>query len=99
MRSQTSTQHPNLTPNMQSPTATQIRTAMEVLQKLGERINEHAARFVRQIPPSSAAAQLAGQIGVNARKQTKQVEAITGLLKTWHNQLEQQRRQNVSQHV
>jgi len=86
-------------PTMQAPTITQINTAIEVLQKLGERINEHAARSVRQIPPSSFNGQLAGQISANAMEQTKQVQGITGLLKTWHSELEHRRRQNVSQHV
>ena len=84
---------------MEIPTSIQIRTAIEVLEKLGERINEHAARSVRQIPSSSVNGQLAGQISVNAMEQTKQVGEITGLLKTWHGELEQRRRQNVSQHV
>jgi ribosomal 50S subunit-associated protein YjgA (DUF615 family) len=84
---------------MQPITPTQIRTAIEVLQKLGERINEHAARSVRQIPLSNVAGQLAGQIGVNAMEQTKQVEAITGQLQTWHSELEQRRRQNVFHRV
>jgi hypothetical protein len=84
---------------MQEPTTTQLRTTMEVLQKLGERINNHATRSVRQIPPSSVAVQLAGQISVNAMAQTKQVGEITGLLKTWQGELEQKRRQSVSHHV
>ena len=84
---------------MQAPTTTQINTAMEVLQKLGERINEHAARSVRQIPPSSVNGHLAGQISSNAMEQTKQVQEINGLLKTWHGELDRQRRQNVFQHV
>jgi hypothetical protein len=84
---------------MQTPTSTQIQTAIEVLQKLGERIKEHAASSVRQMPSSSLAGQVLGQIGVNAMEQTKQVEGITGLLKTWHGELEQRRRQNVSQHI
>ena len=84
---------------MQTPTATQIRTAIEVLEKLGERINRHAIQSVRQIPPVSVAGQLAGQIGVNAMEQTNQVKAITVQLQTWHGELERQRRQNVSVHL
>jgi len=84
---------------MQEPTTIQLRTAMEVLQKLGERINQHAAKSVRQIPPSSVSGQLAGQISANAMEQTKQVGEITGLLKTWNGELEQRRRQCVSHHV
>jgi len=84
---------------MQAQTTTQINTAIEVLQNLGERINEHAARSSRQILPCGVAGQLAGQISTNAMEQTKQVQEITGLLKTWHGELEYRRRQNVSQHV
>jgi hypothetical protein len=84
---------------MQTPTTIQIRTAIEVLQKLGERIKEHAASSVRQMPSSHQAGQLLGQITVNAREQTKQVEAITGQLQAWHSELEQRRRQCVSYHV
>lgn len=84
---------------MQTPTTAQIRTAIEVLEKLGERINEHAARSVQQISPSSINGQLAGQISMNAMEQTKQAQEITGLLKTWHGELEYRRRQNVSQHI
>ena len=84
---------------MQTPTTMQIRTAIEVLQKLGERIKEHAARSVRQMPSSHQAGLLLGQITVNVREQTKQVEAITGQLEAWHSELEQRRRQNVSYYV
>ena len=34
---------------MQTPTTSQLRTAIEVLNKLGERLNEHAAHSVIQI--------------------------------------------------
>ena len=84
---------------MQEPTTTQLRTTLEVLRKLSGRINEHAARSVRQIPPSSVNGQLAGQISVNAMEQTKHVQEITGLLKTWHGELEQRRRQCVSNRI
>jgi hypothetical protein len=84
---------------MQTPTTIQIRTAIEVLQKLGERIKEHAASSVRQMPSSHQAGLLLGQITVNATEQTKQVEAITGQLQAWHTELEQRRRQNISYHV
>lgn len=84
---------------MQSPTTTQIRTAIEVLEKLGERINHHAARSMSQIPPSHVAGEVASQITVNAKEQNDQVKSITGLLQTWHGELERKRRQNVTQHL
>jgi len=54
--------------------ATHIRTANEVLEKLGERIHEHVAQSAQQILPCSVAGQLAGQIGINAMEQRKQVK-------------------------
>ena len=84
---------------MQTPTTAQIHTAIAVLQKLGERINEFAARSARQIPNCSLSGKMAGQIGMNAMEQTKQVKEITGLLQTWHGELEQRRKLTVSHHV
>ena len=81
------------------PSTAQIRTAIEVLEKLGERINEYAARSARQIPNFGLAGHIAGQISLNAMEQNKQVQEITGLLKTWHGELEHRRRQNVSLHL
>jgi len=84
---------------MQTPSTTQIHTAIEVLEKLGERINEYAARSARQIPNFSLAGHIAGQISLNAMEQTKQVQEITKLLKTWHGELEHRRKQTPSYHV
>lgn len=81
---------------MQAPTATQVHTAIEVLEKLGERITKNAARSLMQLPPCNGVGTVAGQIAVDSQEQNKQVQAITGLLKTWHSELERQRRQNVS---
>lgn len=84
---------------MQATTTAQIRTAIDVLEKLGERINRYASQSIRQIPPSGVAGQLAGQISVSALEQNNQVKEITDLLRTWHTELEHQRKHNVSQHV
>jgi hypothetical protein len=35
---------------MKTPTTTQLRTAIEVLKKLGERLNEHRAHSITQLP-------------------------------------------------
>lgn len=84
---------------MQAPTTTEVRTAIEVLEKLGERINKNAARSLSQIPPCNGAGEVAGQISVNAMEQNKQVQSITGLLQTWHGELERKQKRNVSIHV
>lgn len=84
---------------MQPPTATQIRTAIEVLEKLDVRVNKIAARSLSQIPPCNGAGEVARQISTDAMEQTKQVQAITGLLQTWHGELERKQKHTFLQHV
>jgi hypothetical protein len=84
---------------MQTPTTAELLNAIEVLGKLGERINLHAVRSVRQIPNTYLAGHVAGQIGVNASEQTRRAEAVTEQLKDWRNELLQQQKRHVSQSV
>jgi hypothetical protein len=84
---------------MQTPTTAQIRTAIEVLERLDERITKNAARSLFQMPPCHGVGVVAGQIAVDAQEQTKQVKSLTGLLQTWHGELERKQKQGVSVHV
>jgi hypothetical protein len=84
---------------MQTPTTAQIRPAIEVLKKLGERLNIHAEHSVMQLPESQLGAHYAGRIEVQAIEQTTQIEAVAAQLENWRDQLLQQRRQCVSHHV
>ena len=84
---------------MQTPTAAQLRTAIEVLNKLGERLNAHAEHSVMQLSESPVGAHHAGRIEVNAIEQTTRIEAVAAQLKNWRDELLEQRRQCVSHHV
>ena len=84
---------------MLTPTTTELFTAIEVLRKLGLRINEHAAHSVLQMSDSSLGELYAGRIGVNAIEQTSRIDGVAEQLKNWREELLQQRRQNVSQSV
>ncbi len=84
---------------MQTPTTAQIRTAIEVLEKLGERLNIHAEHSVMQLPESQLGAHYAGRIEVQAIEQTTQIEAVAAQLKNWRAELSEQRRQCVSHHL
>src|SRR5947208_16929437 len=72
--SQAFTRHPRLT--MRTPTTGQLRTAIEVLKNLGERINENAAHSVMQLPESSFDDQHAARITASAIKKTNQIETV-----------------------
>ena len=84
---------------MQTPTTAQIRTAVEVLKKLGERLNEHAAHSVIQLPDSQLGERYAGQIEVRTIEQTTRIQTVAAQLEQWRDELLQQRRQCVSHHV
>jgi hypothetical protein len=93
----TLTRHPHLI--MQTPTTAQLRTAIEVLTKLGERLDIHAEHSVMQLSESQLGAHYAGRIEVGAIEQTTRIEAVATQLKCWRDELLQQERQCVSHHV
>lgn len=84
---------------MLTPTTAELLNAIEVLKKLGERINEHSDHSVMQLPETSLGDHYAGRIGVNAIEQTSRIEAVAEQLNSWREELIEQRRQNVSQSV
>jgi hypothetical protein len=94
---QTLTRHPYLI--MQAPTTAQLRTAIEVLTKLGERLNTEAAHSVIQMPESQLDAHYAGSIEVRAIEQTNRIVTVTEQLKNWRDELLEQRKQCVCHHV
>ena len=75
---------------MQTPSTAQIRTAIEVLKKLGERINTHAEHSVMQLSESPLGAHYAGRIEVGAIEQTTRIETVATQLKNWRDELLQQ---------
>jgi hypothetical protein len=84
---------------MQTPTTAQIRTAIEVLKKLGERLNEHAAHSVMQLPDSQLGDNYAARIEAQAITQTTHIETVATQLKNWRDELLEQKKQCVSHHV
>ena len=84
---------------MLTPTTAELLNAIEVLNKLGERINTSAAHSVLQMSDTRLGDHNAGRIGVNAIEQTSRIENVAEQLKNWRDELLQQRRQNVSQSV
>jgi hypothetical protein len=84
---------------MTNPTTAELLNAIEVLKKLGERITTDAAHSVLQMPDSHLGGRYAGRIGVNAIEQTSRIEGVTEQLKTWRDELLQQRKQSIAHHV
>ena len=84
---------------MQTPTTAQLRTAIEVLKMLGERINNNAANAVMELPEAQYYDRHAANIEARSIEQISRIETVTGQLEDWRNQLQQQKRQCVTHHV
>jgi hypothetical protein len=76
--------------NMQTPTTAQLLTAIEVLTKLGERLNIEAAYSITQFPETQLGVHYAGNIGALTLEQTARIETVAMQLKNWHDELLQQ---------
>lgn len=95
--SQTLARHPHLT--MQTPSTAQIRTAIEVLKKLGERLNEHRAHSITQLPDTKFGDQCAARIESRSIEQATRIQTVSAQLEQWRDELQQERRQSVSHRV
>lgn len=84
---------------MQTPSTTQIRTAIEVLKKFGEHINTHAANEAIGLHESPHSDQQSARIGSRTIEQITRIETVAAQLEGWRNELMQQRRQCVAHHV
>lgn len=81
------------------PTTAELRTAIEILKKLGERINEHATHSVMQLPDTQLGDNYAAHIKAQTIEQSGHIETVTTQLQNWRDELVQQNRQHVSQSV
>ena len=84
---------------MLTPTTAELFTAIEVLKKLGLRINEHATHSVTQLPATELGETYAAHIKDQSIEQTSHIEVVKTQLQNWRDELQQQRRQHVSQTI
>ena len=80
---------------MQTPTTADLRTAIQVLEQLGERITAHANHSKMEMPESSLGTHYIGQIESKTIEQTALIKHVTSQLKIWRDELLQQRRQSI----
>lgn len=84
---------------MPTPTTAQIRTAIEVLKNLGERLNEHAAHSIMQLPETRLGDDYAARIEARTIQQLTHIENVASQLKNWRDETLQQRRECVSYRI
>ncbi len=96
-RVQVFTRHPRLT--MRTPTTAQLRTALEVLKKLEERIDNHATHSTMQVPDARLGEDYSARIESQTIEQIARVKTVMAQLESWRDELKQETRQRVTQHV
>jgi hypothetical protein len=84
---------------MKTPTAAQIRTAIEVLKKFAKHINQNAANLVIELPDTRFGDHCAARVEALNIEQVTRIQTVAAQLEQWRNELQQQRRQCVSHHV
>jgi hypothetical protein len=85
--------------DMRTPTTAQLRTAIEVLKSLDQRLNEAASHSTMQLPDSKLGGRYADRIESQTIEQTARIKLVSAQLENWHEEITQQRRQCVSHHV
>lgn len=81
------------------PTTAQLLTAIEVLNKLSERLTEHCVHAVLQLPESCQAGHYIAQVKALSTEQTTRIENVTAQLKSWREELLQQQKHSIANHV
>jgi hypothetical protein len=81
------------------PTAAELRTAIEVLKLLDQRLNDHVAHAVMQLPQTELGDQYAAHLDAQTIEQTGHIEKVSTQLQNWREELLQQQNQRVAQSV
>jgi hypothetical protein len=84
---------------MQTPSTAQLRAAIEVLNMLGERINNNAAHSIMQLADTRLGDDSAARVEARTIEQTTRIQTVAAQLEEWRSELMQQRRHCVSHRV
>ena len=84
---------------MKTPTTTQLRTAIEVLKRLEDRIDKHANHSLMQLPDTRLGDDYAARIESQTIEQIARIKTVMGQLEAWRDELRQQNRQCVPQRI
>jgi hypothetical protein len=81
------------------PTTAELRTAIEVLTMLDQRLNDHAAHSVKELPDTELGDRYATHIEAQTTEQTSQIGKVSIQLQNWREELLQQQQQRVAHRV
>ena len=81
------------------PTSSQLRTAIQVLEKLSERLTEESTHSVKQMPNSPLGDNYATKVGKDAAEKISRIDGLKQQLENWQQELKELRRQYVSSRI
>ena len=81
------------------PTTAELRTAIEVLKMLDQRIHDHATHSINQLPDTELGNTYAAHIKDQSIEQTSHIQKVATQVQNWRDELLQQRKQQVAQSV
>jgi len=84
---------------MQLPTTIELWTAIEVLDKLGKRLEAETAHSIQQLPETTIGNEYAVKMAARNAERITRIEAVKSQLENGSQELNQGRRQCVSNHV
>ena len=84
---------------MKTPTTAQLRPALEVLKKLEERTDNRATQTTMQVPDARLGEDYSAGIESQTIEQIARVKTVMAQLESWRDELKQETRQRVTQHV
>ena len=84
---------------MMTPTTAELRTAIQVLRMLDQRLNEQAAHSVMQLPETELGDRYAAHIESRTIEQTSHIEKVAMQLQNWRDELLQEKKQHVVQSI
>jgi hypothetical protein len=86
-------------PIMMIPTTAELRTAVEVLKMLGQRLNEETEHMTQNLPKTPLGDQYAAHVHAREIEQTSHIEKVSMQLQNWREELLEQQKQRVAQSI
>lgn len=81
------------------PTTAELRTAIEVLKMLDQRLHDQANHSASQLPKTDLGGRYAALLEAQTLEQTSRIENISKQLKNWREELLQQQKKHIGQSV
>jgi hypothetical protein len=88
-----------LTSFMMTPTTAELRTAIEVLKALDQRVCENATHSAEQLPNTKLGGYYSAKLEARTNEQVNHIEVVTTQLQNWREELLEEQKHHMTQSV